>query len=111
MTISVSKTAKCEKISLVEDGVVVSSCLVRASPSGKWMKVSRVRTKKTFRGKGYASQVMQAAIESFGKNELRLSPHPDGTGGLEYDRLRQFYRRFGFCDVEGQKRMIRLKNS
>jgi predicted GNAT family N-acyltransferase len=110
MNVYVSKTAtgQTDKVIVEDDGDVVSSCLVRANPSGKWMKVSRVRTRKQFRGKGYATQVLQKVIEVFGKTELRLSPHPDNTGGLEYEQLRAFYRRFGFCDVDGQKRMVRL---
>ena len=95
---------------VVEEGVIVASCLVRPNPLGTWMKVSRVRTKKQFRQRGYATVLLSAVVREFGKHELRLNPRPDSTTNISYERLREFYRGFGFRDIEGQKRMVRAKN-
>lgn len=109
MNVLVGKTStgNSDKVMVVEGGKVVSSCLVRPRLSGKWALVSRVRTHKAHRGKGYATLVLQKAVDAFGSMELRLTPHPDNTGGAPYEKLRDLYGRFGFRSIDGIKRMVR----
>jgi len=93
-----------------KDGkLIVSSAYVKVHPN-KPCIVCRVRTRKSHRGQGLATQVMQEVIKEFGhKYDLKLWPSPAKDGELTKEELRVWYRRFGFKDTHA-KMMIRPRS-
>jgi GNAT superfamily N-acetyltransferase len=51
------------------------------------------------RRKGYATQLMQAAIDTFGKEELWLNVYPFTNRPLDGEALREWYMRFKFIST------------
>jgi len=87
---------------------IVSSAYVKVHPD-KPSIVCRVRTKKSHRNKGFATQVMDEVIREFGhKLDLKLWPSPAEDSDLTQEELRQWYHNFGFEDTHA-KMMIRSR--
>lgn len=68
-----------------EDGEAVST--LRVLRDKQPIAIGRVVTKPAYRGKGYSRQLMEAALEDFGQNEVYLQAQT---------YVEPFYESFGF---------------
>lgn len=64
-------------------------------PSGN-MIISQIVIPKEDRSKGIGSKVMKALTDFADKNKINISLTPDKSFGGSIERLKRFYRRFGF---------------
>ncbi len=87
-------------IGVVKDGLVVSSCELRAE--GGTAQIETVETLEPYRNRGYARAVMAAALQAVAGNDfIFLVADRD-------DWPQHFYRRLGFEPVGIESRFLRL---
>lgn len=76
-----------------------------ATEGGVWLKGLRVEP--GHRDKGLAKRLVERAIATYPKQDLRLRARPYGDAPLDQTALQKFYGRFGFVPVDDEGRMLR----
>jgi GNAT superfamily N-acetyltransferase len=71
----------------------------------KVLKVYKIAVAKNLRGKGFGSEIMDSIADWADSVQalIVLTPSTD-FGGTSVNRLRRFYKRFGFVDNAGRKK-------
>jgi len=71
----------------------------------KDLLLSQLVIPKDNRNKGLGSKIMKIIIEHADKNQLNIRLTPDDSlGATSINRLKKFYKRFGFIENKGQYR-------
>lgn len=82
------------------------------SKQGKELNVSRIVVPKEARGQGVGSEVMQELVDTANANKqtMTLSPSTD-FGATSVNRLKEFYKRFGFVENKGKNKDFSISES
>lgn len=84
------------KIKTMRNGVIASEIILKLLPSGDH-EIAYLRTAIEYRGKGYASALIEKAKTKF----PRLVAFLEGDGtGLNVDQMERWYKRHGFKRVK-----------
>ncbi len=88
------------KLKVQRNGIVVCECDLKRTSQNHW-EIDYIRTLKEFRGKGYASQLLQRAktIAIRSNTSLVAFIEPDGTG-LTFEQETNWFIRNGFIKTE-----------
>lgn len=83
-------------------------------PDDKFVKIEHIEVKDEYKGRGFAKQLMNKAIEyakKMGETVIYLNASPMGFSGLSINDLVGFYKSFGFKtiidDYDKNKEMIK----
>lgn len=76
------------------------------------LHLSRIEMERSLRGRGLGTKAMEDLIHLADEHQLRmtLSPSTD-FGGSSVERLKRFYRRFGFVSNKGRHKDFTLSDS
>ena len=84
---------------VIEDGDMTDNEYTAIFPNDRFAKIEYLGVEDGEKGKGYAKQLMQKAINTArekGENVMYLNASPMGFTGLNINDLRGFYETFGF---------------
>jgi GNAT superfamily N-acetyltransferase len=75
------------------------------SRGGGWLHLSRIVVNKRLRGEGVGTLAMSELVDLADHHDLSMSLSPaTDFGGTSVERLRRFYRRFGFVSNKGRRK-------
>lgn len=76
------------------------------------LHLSRIMVEKAYRRQGLGTQAMQDLVDLADQYGLLMSLSPSTDfGGTSVDRLKRFYRRFGFVSNKGRHKDFTLSDS
>jgi len=86
-------------------GVEIDAFITAAGSGTGWLHLSRIVVGKWLRGQGVGTLAMTELVALADHHGLAMSLSP-GTdfGGTSVERLRRFYRRFGFVSNKGRRK-------
>jgi GNAT superfamily N-acetyltransferase len=106
------EVSKADKIKALSKQSNIENALIKKYPNvdldiyetDKGLTLSKIVLPKEDRNKGIGSKILEDLIAYADKNNLTVGVTPDSTFGGNKNKLKSFYKKFGFLDNKGRNK-------